>query len=245
MYKIAKMKLEPEVINEESLDSVIELLGMLYKNGQILYEYLVEKHESYYIATITTSDDDSLNPKYFNKYIEKELENIKYSYEIVANDALSVDSCKCKEHSYYVFAPFYDDESSPVLCGDCGKEIPLIHIPYIYNEEEHFHILTFQRTFRKVDGLWMDSLSDRFTKRQLTYHDSELSKRGIEISKELESVLNKPVYYLLPSKDIYNINRKKYQVTNCVKCKSELKNVQPSESIDKLCVQCRLAYISD
>lgn len=55
--------------------------------------------------------------------------------------------------------------SSPIICGACGKEIPLIRVPYINNKKKHYSILNFQSIYKSVDNLWMNSLSDRFTKR--------------------------------------------------------------------------------
>ena len=104
MYKVAKIKLIPLLEDkEESMNSLSDFLGCLLKNGQILDEYVVEDHDSYYIVTVTTTDDDSLNECYYNDYIKKEIKNFEVSYEIIANDAFCEDSCQCKDPSYYIF----------------------------------------------------------------------------------------------------------------------------------------------
>ena len=46
---------------------------MLYKNGQILKDWIVEEYDNYYEVRVITTDDDSLNEKYYNKYIKKKL----------------------------------------------------------------------------------------------------------------------------------------------------------------------------
>lgn len=75
MYKVAKIKVLSKITDKE--DSVIHLdglLSMLYKNGQILNNWIIEEYQDYLEVRVTTTDDDSLNSKYFNKYILKELE---------------------------------------------------------------------------------------------------------------------------------------------------------------------------
>ncbi|QVK18987.1 DUF2310 family Zn-ribbon-containing protein [Mycoplasmatota bacterium] len=147
---------------------------------------------------MTTTDNDSLESKYYNKYINKILEKVEFTYELISDDAFATDSCHCEEHSFYVLGTYYTEDTSPILCGDCGKEIALTKVPYVFKEDEHFTILSYQRMYNSVENVWMSSLSDRFTKRQLTYHDSQLSKRGVEICRELENKIGKPVYFLLP-----------------------------------------------
>ena len=245
MYKIARLNMIiKNQIKDNPIELVEELLAMLYKNGQILNDYIVEKHEGFYIASVTTSDNDSLEDKYFNGYIRKALEKIKFTYEIIADDAFATDSCHCKEHKAYVLGTYYGDDSSPILCGDCGKEIPLIKIPYIYGEDEHFKILSYQRMYNSVVGVWMNSLSDRFTKRQLTYYDSQLTKRGLEICRELERKLGKPVYFLLPVGE-FDINKTPENIVNCPRCGGDLNVLESTECVEKVCHSCRLGFIDN
>ena len=198
MYKVARLTFKPKIkSDEEALDKIDAILFMLYKNGQILNDWIVESRDPYYIANVVTTDDDSLDSKYDNRYILKAIGNFDIDTEIICDDPMATDSCHCEEHHYYILAMDANENASPVICGSCGKEIPLIHIPYIFNEEEHDSLLSFQRTYHAVATLWMDSLSDRFTKRQITDHRSQLNKRGMEICAELEHKLGKPVYYLL------------------------------------------------
>ncbi len=249
MYKIAKITFKPLV--EESKEYVSEridgFLYLLYVNGQILKEWIVETKNNYYIATTITSDDDSLNSKHYNSYIRKELANFEISCEIVCDEPRSTDCCHCNEHSYYILAINPDDNSSPIICGDCGKEIPLIRIPYLYQEEEHWSILSFQSMYKAVDRLWMDGLSDRFTKRQIIDHKSRLNKVGMDIRAELENKVKKPVFYLLgnPIGGWYEFEKNNKVLSSCPKCGGDF--VKPNGYFDddlNLCQNCRLAFIT-
>jgi predicted nucleic acid-binding Zn ribbon protein len=244
MYKIAKIIFKPKSADLADIpDKIDEILGMLHKNGQIL-DWIIEDHATFFVATVSTTDDDSLEERYFNQYIRHAIGDFDTEIEIVSDDALASDCCHCADHSYYIFAIYPDLSSSPVWCGDCGNEIPLTRIPYLYGEEEHYSILNFQQMYKAVDTLWMDSLSDRFTKRQLVSHKSELNKRGMEIRAELERRLDKPVYYLLanPIGGWYELEKNNKHLEVCPKCGGELEAIDHA-CANKVCQKCRFAFV--
>lgn len=245
MYKIAKIIITPHSYDEKTIDNIESLFSMLYMNGQILDDWIIEKHNDYFEARVTTTDDDSLDEKYFNKYILKMVENFDLKVLIIADDALSSDSCHCKDHSYYILFNNPDDMTSPIICGDCGKEIPLIRIPYLYAEEEHYQILTFQSIYKSVNNLWMNSLSDRFSKRQIINPRSQLNIRGLEICKELEKKVHKPVYLRLanPIGGWFEYETNNKNLVECPNCNGKLRFIT-NGSVDKVCDGCRLAFIT-
>lgn len=249
MYKIAKIIFKPlaEGSQRDIAEKIDSFLFLLYMNGQILKSWNIEFHNKYYIANVITTDDDSLNGKYYNSYIQKELDNFDINHEIICEDLTATDCCHCKEHRYYLLAINPDDSSSPIICGDCGKEIPLIRIPYLYQEEEHWSILGFQTMYKAVDRLWMDGLSDRFTKRQIIDHNSQLNKLGMAICTELEKKLDKPVYYLLgnPIGGWYEFEKNGKILTSCPKCRDKIKKTGGHFDDElNLCHECRLAFIT-
>jgi hypothetical protein len=50
------------------IEHLENLLTMLYRNGQILNNWIIEEYENYLEVRATTTDD-LLEPKYYNKYI--------------------------------------------------------------------------------------------------------------------------------------------------------------------------------
>jgi predicted nucleic acid-binding Zn ribbon protein len=129
--------------------------------------------------------------------------------------------------------------------GDCGKEIPLIRIPYLYNEEEHYSILRFKSIYQSVDNLWMNSLSDRFTKRQIINEDSQLNKMGLDIRSELENKVGKPVYLFIanPIGGWFEFEKNNKNLDVCPKCGGEFRMIDNNYA-DKVCDKCRLAFIT-
>ena len=246
MYKIAKIKFISKIENFiDCPQKIDDLLWMLHINGQILDTWIIEKQNSFYIANVITTDNDSLDKKYFNCYILNEIKNFDIEIEIIGDDVMATDSCHCEKHSYYIFAIHPYQISSPIICGDCGKEISLIKIPYLYKEEEHYSVLNFQKTFQAVDRLWMESLSDRFTKRQFIDYNSQLNTVGLDIRDELENKLEKPVYYLLcnPIGGYFEFAKNKKNLSFCPKCNGALERINHSYA-DKVCPICRLAFLT-
>ena len=248
LYKVAKITLVPRLDESETevAERIDNLLSALYMNGQII-ESILEYHGDKYVATVVTTDDDSLESKYNNAYVQENLEGLELSYEIVCDDPSATDCCHCEDHSFYILAINPSDDSSPIICGDCGKEIPLIRVPYLYLEEEHWSILNFQRTYKAVDRLWMDSLSDRFTKRQITDHKSQLNRLGEDIRAELENKTGKPVYYLLanPIGGWFEFEKNNKVLEGCPKCGNALFTTEGYfDGVLNQCHGCRLAFVT-
>ena len=247
MYKIAKLTFKPKFENKDkSVELIDDILWMLYQNGQITSaECSIEDYSEYFVATVTTTDDDSLEQKYFNEYIKNSLASFDFKAEIIANAAGFRDSCHCVEHGYYIIDILYGEISSHIICGDCGKEIPLIKIPYLYNEKEHYSLLSFQSVYYSVSNLWQQCLSDRFTKRQLVDTNSQLIKMGIEIRGELEKKTGRPVYLFVEHNLGEALKKKpKYNIEFCPKCKKELRNIENYHA-NKVCDDCMLAFSSE
>ncbi len=246
MYKIAKLTIKSSIKNKsEAIDSLNDLFNALRTNGQILNNWIIEDHNDYYEARVTTTDD-SLDEKYYNQYVVDRLKNFQIDVQILADDAGSTDCCHCEEHSFYILGVNPDLISSPIICGDCGKEIPLIRIPYLYNEKEHYSILNFQSIYESVDNLWMNSLSDRFTKRQIIDHNSQLNKLGLDIIAELERKTGKPVYLLLanPIGGWYEFEKNNKNLDVCPKCGGKFRKIKNNYYVDKVCDKCRLAFVT-
>jgi predicted nucleic acid-binding Zn ribbon protein len=246
MYKIAKITFRP--LNKDAadiLDSIDTILLKLYMNGQISEGWLIEQHDQDYIANVVSTDDDSLNAEYYNRDTLKEIERFDMEINIACDDPMADDSCHCINHSYYILAIDPSQSSSPVICGDCGKEIPLIRIPHLYKDEDHYSILNFQKTYQAVDRLWINGLSDRFTKRQIIHHNSQLNKMGLDIRAELESKVDKPVHYSLrnPIGGRFDFEKNNKNLECCPKCSGEFVKID-NPYADKVCQACRLAFIT-
>lgn len=217
---------------EDEMETLFDYLSTLYKNGQILNDYQLVKKDNDYFAFLTLPDKNALDPKFNSIYTNKYLHDIQTKLDYLGENIDIGECCSCNEPSLYMLYADYTSNESPIVCGDCGHEIPLYRIPHIMNEEEHYSILSWQRVYKNIDNIWMNCLCDRFSKRQLSDPNSQLSKNGIDICTELEKVLIKPVFYFL-----YQPNK---MTENCPKCGEKWKETEWSKTYF-VCDDCRLA----
>lgn len=154
------------------------------------------------MAIVTLPEDDALDEKYNNIYVSKHLGNMHefftISIEIIGEDMDTAPSCTCeKKPDWYMLYADWTDQESPVVCGRCGKSVPLYKLPYIQKEDEYHGTLGWKEAYRDIDSLFNYCLSDRFTYRQMNNVDSQLSKIGMDICREFEKAMDVPFYYYL------------------------------------------------
>jgi predicted nucleic acid-binding Zn ribbon protein len=224
--------------DEESLTDLLwDYLGCLYKNGQILKDYSFIKNDAKYIAFVTLPEDDALNEAYNNIYVSKYLDEVKAHLEIsteMLGENLNTDkSCDCTEKpEWYMLYSDWSDEESPVVCGRCGKSVPLYKLPHILGQDEHYGVLCWKEAYKSTDSLFVYCLSDRFTYRQMNNTDSRLSKDAREICAEFEEATRIPVYY-------YLFHYKKTPAV-CPSCGGDWKLIDEKSFIEYKCDKCRL-----
>jgi len=230
---IAKVQVD---LDDDVLEPISWYLSYLYKNGQILEGYqLVERKEGLWVL-VSAPDDEALkaenNSSYANQYLRAVQEHFDVSLEPLGKIMSQDEACICKEPSWYILYTDWTRPESPVVCGDCGKAVPLYRLPYIMSSDEHGGILGWQEAYRSTDILWIYCLADRFTFRQMHNPSSRLSKDGISICTALEEKLGKPVYYYL-----FNWHR-----TNrmCPVCGRDWKIDGEKTFVDFRCEKCRL-----
>lgn len=245
MYCI-KLTFKPKTkINDEEKVSGLfwNYLGSLFKNGQILYEYTLCKNNEVYMAFVTVPEDDSLDERYNNVYAAQYLDELKKIFEtgieILGIDQNTDDSCNCEEKpEWYMLFTNYKSDDSPVICGRCGNTVPLYKLPFINSEEEHYSIISWYNNYKDIDNLWMSSLSDRFTYRQMNNINSQLSKDGREICASFEKATGIPFYYYVFHCSSIYVNRKTPAV--CPGCGEDWKLTEDNSLIDYKCDKCRL-----
>lgn len=222
-------------MSEDIEDTIYDYLGCLYKNGQIMLNYELIKEEKVYCAYCKFIEKNSLNNKYNNKYVNERLNKLEEIFDLKIEELgeeINNEVCSCKLPSWYMLHASYLEGETPVICGDCGKSVPLYRLPKIMGQEEYFQELNWQRDYQNVDNLYVSCLSDRFTYRQMSNPNSQLSKKGRKICHEFEKSTNKPFYYYLANLK-KNLNR-------CPICGEEWQNSNNSKTVDFKCEKCRL-----
>lgn len=217
-------------------DTIFDYFGALYKNGQILYNYEFIKENGKFCVYCKLLEKTSINKennnKYVNEFYRSIVEIFDYKVEYVGEDIEKDSICNCKTPSWYMLYTSYLDEESPIICGDCGKSVPLYKLPKIMGQEEYFQELYWQRDYQNIDSLYVSCLSDRFTYKQMTNPNSQLSRNGRKICYEFEKKINIPFYY-------YIANYKK-NLIKCPICNQPWEHCNNTNIVDLRCNKCRL-----
>jgi len=235
-YKISFTPKAHLEYNDDILAPIWDYLGCLYKNGQILENYeLVDSNDCLW-ALVTLPDDEALKPEnnniYANKYFIAVEEYFDITSELLGRNMNQDESCSCAEPSWYMLYTDWTLLESPVVCGDCGKAVPLYRLPHILDTDEHNGVLGWQGAYKSTDILWTYGLSDRFTFRQMHDPKSRLSEDGVSICKAFEEKLGKPFFYYL-----FNMHRTS---KTCPICGSDWKIHAEKTFVDYKCEKCRL-----
>ena len=240
--KIILSQIAPIINEDDVLDLLWDYFGCLYKNGQILKNYEIVKQDTNFLVFVTLPGSDALddnnNSIYASKYLGQVRELFDISIEIIGENMNYDNSCTCNKSSWYMLYTDYAETDSPVVCGDCGKSVSLYKLPYLFNENEHHSILGWKEAYSEIDSLWMYCLSDRFTYRQLNKLDSQLSKIGLDICKQIEKATDIPTYYyLFHARGLWHTNN---TPAECPSCGKNWRLSCVETFIDYKCDQCRL-----
>lgn len=234
-------------LNAEKLEELLfDYLASLYQNGQICRDFeLIKKDGSGgYAAYAILPEDDAFDEKYADEAVRKSSKKIGACFDVsvscLGENMDYDDVCRCEKPSAYVLYTMGRRES-PVMCLRCGDSVPLYKIP-ISNDSDRtedckrYRVLWWQETHRATDTLWLNSLSDRFTSRQLSDPASQLSRLGLEICEGIEKKTGVQTFYYLHYDGIFG---KKFSKV-CPKCGGAWKKIE-SERFDYVCENCRLA----
>lgn len=236
--------------NEEKFFSdeqelIEDYLCTLYRNGQIYSDYnLIHVEQHRYEAFINVPDPESVREQYNNEYVNRSYKHLVVQIKEIGKNILYDPNCNCETVPYYILFPASEvGTASPLICGKCGNEIPLYKVPYLFYEQEHFTLIDYQKTYASVHELYMQSLSDRFSKNQLVNPDSSLNKSAFKIRQELEDKIKKPVYLSL-SRFFLGFERDSKKIDNdkCPKCGKNLIECDYQLGLVKMfrCDDCRL-----
>lgn len=236
----------PENDLEEKVNNFVR--GLL-NNGQILHDYLVIKKHDGYSLYITTPKSDSLNGCFDSVYGKKFREELE-KYFTVAVEQIGVNTrsqeyCSCTKRTAIEMQTYAGDIDSVFTCCTCGKPIALYEMPYLDRQDDHWWIVNWQNSYDDMDGLWLDSVSDRFTGNQLVNVNSVLNKTGIEIADQIRHQTGIKVYYnvfddLTKKVKFVKVNDK--HVRLCPRCGNPMQYVKFGEDYERyVCEDCLLS----
>lgn len=241
MMNTVKITFSPKTFindEEEVLNLFWSYLATLYRNGQILENFLLLRNNDQYISFATLPEDDALDEKYNSRYTTEDLDKIKALFAIateqVGEDMNTGPSCACTEKPdwYWLYTHLFD-KTSPVVCGQCGHSVPLYKLPHIMGDGEYGSVQGWQGNYKAIDELFIACFSDQYTYRQMNKLDSLLSKEGREICQAFEEATSVPFYYYLHYYE-------KEPPAACPSCSEDWKLTGETSFIEYKCDKCRL-----
>jgi len=235
--------------NREEQEELIESLYSSWcTNGQILDTYYkYAKTQKSYKMYQTIPEKDSLSKQYNNKYAVEYLLNLKKvgldtpKITIIDDTPQDDDLCSCDKPSEYVLYTTYISVSPVLRCKECFKTIPLYKIPKLDIESDNYYsLITWASDYRSCDSLQMNcNVGERFGFKQLQSIDSQLTKNGLELCKDIEELTGIKTYYYLYKYTAKS--RKQELLRKCPKCNSEwLLDTPLHKQFDFECKKCLL-----
>ena len=197
---------------EDIVHHIYTYLHMLSNTGQILHRdhLLVQKNNTIEIA-VACPEIDSLDPKNSNKY------GVEYQKKIEVGTGEKIEFLETGTEPDYPF-PRYEINrenssfyilryslSSPLLCGDTLKPVPLYKIPYTSDKDAngndtcHDNIWSWERHYKSLYHLWLASqeVTEEFAANQMQNVHSIHNKKGRELCQIIEEKTGVPTYYFL------------------------------------------------
>lgn len=219
-----------------------ELLAAWYKNGQIVSDgWPLADRGDQIEAVVRVPELSALSDAHHNVYVREVLTTllpVVPQVEVVGPEPDSLAACGCSPSSAFVLFTHYLSFDPPVRCLDCFGIVPLYRLPYAHDREP-LAILQWAADYRACDTLQMHcTTGERFGERQLSEHDSSLSKNGRDLATELERRAGTPVFYYIHK--MRSRGRPAELTRLCPSCNSPWLLERSTHGFDFRCNPCRL-----
>ena len=188
-----------EPLRSQQEDAVYGYLESLRRNGQIISEEIISLVDGRVTAFVTVPAEGAWSA----------LNNTRYTARHLADLAERFGCPPCwhrmggeqpelpdwKESSWCYFKPGMEAGLS-LREGLTGRSIPLYTLPWDPDRKERliFHARNIDRLYR----LWLNGVLEMEVWREMVDPLSPTVQRGRAIARDLEAVLERPVYYWLP-----------------------------------------------
>ncbi len=234
-----KISLRPhkKIVNVDYCEGLIwESFDVLSKTGQVYPNFQVVREEnSTYAVYILMPGPDALDFKYCSEETVAAVERLAGIFslriESTGNCITCEDSCTCEAPSWYSLYTDMMAEESPVLCGDCGKPVPLYKLPMICDKEGRSVFLNWQDEFKALQKLDAHNYSSEL-EGELHNADSRLNKTARGLCRALEKAKNVPVFC--------HMERARSRGDNCPACGNPMVKFEGEATSGLACEACRI-----
>ncbi|MBO7761401.1 MAG: DUF2310 family Zn-ribbon-containing protein [Clostridia bacterium] len=235
-----KISLRPHKVlkNPAYCDSLVwESFNALRKNGQIYENFQVVSENGAYAVYVIMPGADALDLAFCTEEsvdtVKKLASIFSLKVESLGETVTCEDSCTCEAPSWYMLYTDLSTEESPVVCGDCGKPVPLYKLPAILDKEGQSNFLNWQDQFRAIQKLDMYNYQPDLTANEIYNPTSRINKMGRALCRTMEKAKSVPVFY--------HLEQQKGSEKACPICDREWSRTANEEISANLCTFCRIA----
>lgn len=238
-----------DINSTHNINEIIDEFGLLLSfyrgNGQTQGYKESQFYKNNKIVCLPYSlEKDSLLTCFNNFYVNQQIKKIeelcksKINFSTVGKSYEDYEgACQCKQSEFYILITNFITIESPITCGNCNKSVPLYKLP-VYYDYGYLPILSWETNYQACDNLQMNcEVGERWATNQMQHINSQLSKQGLKICKEIEKLTGTPTYYY-----IYNYRKIKNDfTTNCPNCNNNWKlKSQLFNFYDYKCDHCKI-----
>ena len=198
--------LRDDVRIADAADAVEGLLVALERNGQLVPDTTrpdVEEPEGYRVVALIP-EARSLSRSRYNDYVHQALVKVREcglaspKVRVLGRTPATAPVCRCKPSASMILHTDFSTRELPLVCGGCGGRVPFSRFEPTSDWGTYEDITWWMHQYRAFDSIWIRSgAGERFAYRQISRHDSEVSKEGRELCRDIERGTRRPVYYYL------------------------------------------------
>ncbi|MBN1489868.1 MAG: DUF2310 family Zn-ribbon-containing protein [Phycisphaerae bacterium] len=199
-----RTKGKPASHEQEEL-ALWNLTCALLNNGQIIdRSFSIVSVRGGYKAVVGLPEEDSLQRRLFSCHVRDDLRALTKAdlrlgpVRIIGLELESDPVCACRTWPAFILETNFLSAEVPLRCGGCGGVVPLYRISHTSEYGTYEDVRGWVNEYQTLDQLWINSsMGERFAYRQLSRHDSELSKDGRDLCRCIEKKTGVPTYYYL------------------------------------------------
>lgn len=185
-------------------DAINELLVRLERNGQIVDrdDPIVETRGGCK-AIVGLPEPQSLRPSLYSQLVCRERRIRRLGIEppvvrILGTDLGFALICTRRQFSAFILETSFLWTELPIQCCGCRGFVPFYRFRHTTEYGSYEDILFWTRRYRALDKLWFNGgVGEQFAYRELSHHDSDLSKTGRDICRRIEKRAGVCTYYYL------------------------------------------------
>lgn len=242
MYQVTA-HFEYQNFERDPVTFISQILAQWYHNGQVIgREMPITFHQNKFHARVCTPEQESLLSKNNSKEVAETLLAISEfgvnftGFEIEGRDYQAEETATSLYPKFQILYTTYLDTCSPLYDGEQLAPIPLYRLK---DQQLSEKLLNWQQNWQACDQLQMNcNILENESLSQICDENSELSKIGLELCKQIENKTQIPTFYYL-----YRLGKNKTKEHNrkCPICNGEWKLAEPLHDIFHFkCDKCRL-----